>query len=58
MSLSVSPPLMKCADSELGGRSRVRVRAAATKDCAIISPPNVRGGFLLGWVPTKTSSPF
>ena len=36
--------------------ARCGVRLAATNDCAIICPPNVRSGFLLGCDPTKTSS--
>src|SRR5882757_4451374 len=47
---------MKCIDSALGGRSCRNVRLAATNACAIIWPPNVRGGFLLGCPPVNVSS--
>src|SRR4051794_33675865 len=47
---------MKCADSALGGRSYLSVRLPATSACAIIWPPKVRIGFLLGWLPTNVSS--
>ena len=47
---------MKCTDSVLGGRSCFSVRLAATKACAIIWPPNVRIGFLLGCEPVNVSS--
>ena len=45
---SGSPPAMKCAEIVLGGSFSDTVRLPATKDCAIIWPPNVRTGFLLG----------
>src|ERR1700750_2879972 len=48
---------MKCTDSALGASSCLRVRLPATRACAIIWPPKVRIGFLLGWLPRKVSSP-
>ena len=55
-SFSGSPPAMKCAEIVLGGSFSDTVRLPATNDCAIIWPPNVRTGFLLGCEPTKVSS--
>ena len=47
---------MKCAEIVLGGSFSDTVRLPATKACAIIWPPNVRTGFLLGCEPTNVSS--
>ena len=43
-------------DIALGGVGYFRLRPAATNACAIIWPPNVRTGFLLGWAPEKVFS--
>src|ERR1700751_2603305 len=57
MSLVISPPLTKCTDRALGGRSsRTSVRLLATNDCAMSWPPKVRIGFLLGCDPMNNSS--
>ena len=56
MSLVISPPLMKCAESALGGVRRGQGAALAINDCAMSWPPNVRIGFLLGWDPMNRSS--
>ncbi|CNI01590.1 Uncharacterised protein [Mycobacterium tuberculosis] len=56
MSLVMSPPLTKCTENALGGRSWLSVRLLATNDCAMSWPPNVRIGFLVGWEPMNRSS--